>query len=86
MKYKLVCPSLFLVRTIGLVIATWFALTASLMNLSLVAGSLLSKYLNLIFVVERGSYAQLPALLASVLALGLVMPVATILVFGRRLR
>ena len=67
-------------------IATWFALTASLMNLSLVAGSLLSKYLNLIFVVERGSYAQLPALLASVLALGLVMPVATILVFGRRLR
>ena len=29
--------------------ATWFALMASLMNLALVAGALLTKYLNLIF-------------------------------------
>lgn len=66
--------------------ASWFALTASLMNLSLVASSLISKYLNTAFVVERGSYGQLSMLLAVVLMIGLVMPVAAILVFGRRLK
>ena len=40
--------------------ATWFALMASLMNLALVAGALQTKYLNEIFVVGRGDYANLP--------------------------
>ena len=35
--------------------ATWFALMASLMNLALVAGQLQTKYLNQMFVIERGS-------------------------------
>ena len=39
--------------------ATWFALMASLMNLALVAGQLQTKYLNQIFVVGRGNYAEL---------------------------
>ena len=43
--------------------ATWFALMASLMNLALVAGQLQTKYLNDIFVVGRGQYAELGPLL-----------------------
>ena len=39
--------------------ATWFALMASLMNMALVAGQLQTKYLNQIFVVERGAYGEL---------------------------
>jgi BT1 family len=65
--------------------ATWFALMASLMNLALVAGQLQTKYLNLIFVVERGNYAELGPLLLIVAALGLVVPIAAIALFGRRI-
>ena len=38
--------------------ATWFALMASFMNLALVAGQLQTKYLNQIFVVERGAHMR----------------------------
>jgi BT1 family len=64
--------------------ATWFALMASLMNMALVAGQLQTKYLNLIFVVERGNYAELGPLLLIVAALGLAVPIAAIALFGRR--
>ena len=40
--------------------ATWFALMASLMNLALVAGGMLTKYLNILFPVNRGDYHNLP--------------------------
>jgi hypothetical protein len=66
--------------------ASWFALMASLMNLALVAGSLSTKYLNEIFVVPRGDYALLPTLLVVVTVIGFIVPIAAILVFGRRLR
>ena len=66
--------------------ATWFALMASLMNLALVAGALQTKYLNDIFVVSRGDYANLPYIVAWAIGIGFVMPLAAILVFGRRLR
>ena len=66
--------------------ASWFALMASLMNIALVAGGLLTKYLNQILVVARGDYANLPMLLGAVLLIGFVMPVAAILLVGRRLR
>ncbi len=66
--------------------ASWFALMASLMNIALVAGGLATKYLNQILVVARGEYANLPMLLGAVLAIGFVMPVAAILLVGRRLR
>src|SRR5262249_4301474 len=66
--------------------ATWFALMASLMNLALVAGALLTKYLNLIFAVDRGDYANLPALLIAALVMGLAMPLAAILLLGKRVR
>lgn len=65
--------------------ATWFALMASLMNLALVAGSLQTKYLNLLFPVNRGEYGELTALVAVVFAIGLVVPLAVILALGHRL-
>jgi hypothetical protein len=66
--------------------ATWFALMASLMNLALVAGQLATKYLNLILPVDRGAYANLPALTWTAVILALVLPLATILALGRRMR
>jgi MFS family permease len=65
--------------------ATWFALMASLMNLALVAGSLQTKYLNLIFQVDRAQYGELTALVAVVFGLGLVVPLLAILILGPRL-
>jgi hypothetical protein len=64
--------------------ATWFALMASLMNMALVAGQLQTKYLNQIFVVQRGDYGDLGPLLLIAAALGLLLPIAAIALFGRR--
>ncbi len=65
--------------------ATWFALMASLMNLALVAGQLSTKFLNQIFVVGRGQYGELGLLLICVVALGLIIPLTAIALFGRRI-
>jgi hypothetical protein len=65
--------------------ATWFALMASLMNMALVAGQLMTKYLNQIYVVQRGDYADLGSLLIVATALGLVLPLIAIAAFGRRI-
>ena len=64
--------------------ATWFALMASLMNLAMVASQLETKYLNDIFVLARGQYGELGRLLIWVVALGFIIPVVTIMLFGRR--
>jgi hypothetical protein len=65
--------------------ATWFALMASLMNTALVASQLQTKYLNQIFVVSRGDYAELGQLLIASAVIGLVIPLAAIALFGRRI-
>ncbi len=65
--------------------ATWFALMASLMNLALVAGQLQTKYLNEIFVVDRGQYDALGPLLIVVVVTGFILPIAAIILFGRRI-
>ena len=64
--------------------ATWFALMASWMNIALVAGALQTKYLNILFEVGRGSYADLAALTIAAVTIGFVVPVAGILAFGKR--
>jgi hypothetical protein len=66
--------------------ATWFALMASLMNLALTAGTLGTKYLNLIYHVDRGDYAHLPALVVTAYVFSFAVPLLAILVFGRRVR
>jgi hypothetical protein len=65
--------------------ATWFALMASLMNMALVAGQLQTKYLNNIFVVQRGDYSEIGPLLIAVACLSFVLPVGAIALFGRRI-
>ncbi len=66
--------------------ATWFALMASLMNLALVAGSLQTKYLNMLFPVDRGQYDQLTMLVVVAFGIALVVPLAAILLLGPRLK
>ena len=65
--------------------ATWFALMASLMNLALVAGQLQTKLLNEIFVVDRGHYDALGPLIIVVVAIGFILPIAAIVLCGRRI-
>jgi len=65
--------------------ATWFALTASLMSLAIVASQLVTKHLNLWFAIDRGVYGGLPALVASVLALSLVLPLGALALVWRRI-
>jgi hypothetical protein len=64
--------------------ATWFALMASLMNLALVAGQLQTKYLNEIYVVQRGEYGELGGLLIAATILSFLLPIGAILLFGRK--
>lgn len=66
--------------------AVWFALMASFLNLALIAGQLATKYLNGIFVIERGNYAELPALVVTAVILGVVIPLTAIVTFGGRLK
>ncbi len=54
--------------------ATYFAVMAAFTNLALSAGQLGTKYLNRIFVVERGRYDELGLLMAVTMVLGLVLP------------
>jgi hypothetical protein len=54
------------------------------MNLALVVGQLQTKYLNQIFVVGRGDYAELGQLLITATVLGFVIPLGAIMIFGRR--
>jgi hypothetical protein len=63
--------------------ATWFALTASLMSLAVVASQLATKYVNLLFPVDRGAYDQLPMLVLTVTGSAVVVPLAVILVLRR---
>ena len=64
--------------------ATWFALMASFMNLALVAGDLQTKYLNLLFHVDRGAYGELAGLVLTATAIGITVPLTLILMFGSR--
>ena len=64
--------------------ATWFALMSSFMNLALVAAEIATKWLNDIFVVERGVYGQLPALTVWATGLSIVIPLLALLAWRRR--
>jgi hypothetical protein len=61
--------------------ATYFAIMAAFTNLALSASHLGTKYLNAIYVVERGQYDQLGTLMITVALLGLTLPIITVLVF-----
>ena len=72
---------------------TWFALMASLMNIALSAGGILSKYLNKVFVLTReikeegvmttpANYDDLGILLWVVIGAGFILPIVTIWLFN----
>ena len=62
--------------------ATYFAVMAAFTNLALSASQLGTKYLNKIFIIERGQYGELGMLMISVAIIGLIIPVATVLLFN----
>jgi hypothetical protein len=62
--------------------ATYFAIMAAFTNLALSASQLATKYLNMIFVIERGQYAALGALLMWVAIIGLIVPITAVLIFN----
>ncbi len=66
--------------------ATYFAVMAAFTNLALSASSLGTNYLNKIFIIPRGQYEQLGTLMLTVSALGLILPVATVLIFNNPFR
>jgi hypothetical protein len=59
--------------------ATYFAVMAAFTNLALSASHLGTKYLNAIFIVERGHYGELGTLMITAAVLGLVLPSITVL-------
>ena len=58
--------------------ATFFAVMASFTNLALSASQLGTKYLNELFVVSRGQYTELGALMIAVLLISLIVPLVAI--------
>jgi hypothetical protein len=52
---------------------------AAFTNLALSAASLGTKYLNRIFVVERGNYSERGLLMVIVALTGLILPVVTVI-------
>jgi MFS family permease len=63
--------------------ATYFAVMAAFTNLALSAASLGTNYMNQIFIVERGSYGELGRLMIAVNLIGLILPIATVLLVNR---
>ena len=58
--------------------ATFFAVMASFTNLALAASQLGTKYLNQVFIVKRGDYGEVGALLIVVAVLTLAMPLVVV--------
>ncbi len=63
--------------------ATYFAVMAAFTNLALSGAQLGTRYLNMLFVVERGRYEDLGGLMITATVIGLVVPVATVFLVNR---
>ncbi|MGD8303126.1 MAG: hypothetical protein PVI55_11960 [Desulfobacterales bacterium] len=66
--------------------ATYFAVMAAFTNLALSASNLGTNYLNKIFIIPRGQYEQLGPLMLTVSAMGLILPIVTVLIFNNPFR
>ena len=60
--------------------ATYFAVMAAFTNLALSASQLGTSYVNKLFLIERGDYSHLGGLFNTVALIGLVLPIATVLI------
>jgi len=63
--------------------ATYFAVMAAFTNLALSASHLGTKYLNKLFVIERGRYDELGALMITVCLMTLIIPIISVVVLRR---
>jgi hypothetical protein len=64
--------------------ATYFAVMAAFTNLALSASSLGTNYLNEVFVIQRNQYSELGPLMITAILIGLIIPVATVLLVNAR--
>jgi uncharacterized membrane protein (UPF0136 family) len=64
--------------------ATYFAVMAAFTNLALSASSLGTNYLNELFIIARGQYGELGHLMIVATIIGLIFPVATVLIVNWR--
>jgi len=62
--------------------ATYFAVMAAFTNLALSASQLGTKYLNSIFVIERGRYDELGVLMVTAALISLILPIITVLLLN----
>jgi MFS family permease len=62
--------------------ATYFAVMAAFTNLALSASQLGTKYLNKIFVIERGRYDELGVLMITVALISLILPIMTVVLLN----
>jgi hypothetical protein len=62
--------------------ATYFAVMAAFTNLALSASQLGTKYLNSIFVVERGRYDELGLLMVTTALIALIAPILAVLLLN----
>lgn len=61
--------------------ATYFAVMAAFTNLALSASHLATRYLNQIFIIERGQYTQLGLMMITTALLALLVPILTVMLF-----
>lgn len=61
----------------------WFSLTACFMNISLLAGDIVGKLLNKIFLVERGHYEQVGNLMIAKVIIVLTLTIGSITICNR---
>lgn len=59
--------------------ATYFAVMAAFTNLALSASQLGTKYLNRVFMIERGRYDELGVLMITVALITLILPIVTVI-------
>ena len=64
--------------------ATYFAVMAAFTNLALSMSSLGTNYLNELFTIDRGQYGELGHLMITATVIGLILPVATVLLVNWR--
>ena len=62
--------------------ATYFAVMAAFTNLALSASQLGTKYLNKFFIIERGRYDELGALMITVALITLILPIITVVLLN----
>jgi len=62
---------------------TWLALTACFLNLSLSGSFILGKWLNSIFIIERGNYGNISNILISDFIITLIVPILAVLICNK---